>query len=68
MGERGQIVIPAEARTEMGIKQGDKLLVMRDPVHGCLSIGRIDRMRQIIDEYDAAYRRIMAEQDKEVDE
>ena len=68
VGERGQIVIPAEARAAMDIKPGDKLLVMREPVHGCLSIGRIDRMRQIIDEYDAAYKKIMAEQDKEATE
>lgn len=27
VGERGQIVIPAEARSDLGIKQGDKLIV-----------------------------------------
>jgi len=27
VGERGQAVIPAEARKAMGLKQGDKLLV-----------------------------------------
>jgi AbrB family looped-hinge helix DNA binding protein len=27
VGERGQVVIPAEARKAMGIKKGDKLLV-----------------------------------------
>ncbi|MDO8591231.1 MAG: AbrB/MazE/SpoVT family DNA-binding domain-containing protein [bacterium] len=27
LGEKGQVVIPAEARESMGIKKGDKLLV-----------------------------------------
>lgn len=27
LGEKGQVVIPAEARKSMGIKKGDKLLV-----------------------------------------
>lgn len=61
VGERGQVVIPAEARAEMGIKPGDKLLVMRDPFHKCLSIGRIDKMREILDEYEQAYRRFAEE-------
>lgn len=29
LGERGQIVIPQEARDEMGLKPGEKLLVFR---------------------------------------
>lgn len=32
LGERGQIVIPAEAREKLGLEKGDKLLVMG--VHG----------------------------------
>lgn len=31
MGERGQVVIPAEARHKLGINAGDKLLIMRHP-------------------------------------
>ena len=27
VGERGQVVIPSEAREQMGLKQGEKLLV-----------------------------------------
>jgi len=66
VGERGQIVIPAEARAELGIKPGDKLIVMRDPHHGCLSIGSLSRMRQVIDEYQAAYENLVnAEPHKE---
>ncbi len=58
VGERGQIVIPAEARAALEIKPGDKLIVMRDPVHKCFTIGKLERMRQIIDEYEAAYMKI----------
>ncbi len=29
VGERGQIVIPAQLREDMGIKPGDKLIVMK---------------------------------------
>ena len=28
VGAKGQVVIPAEARTELAIKEGDKLIVM----------------------------------------
>ena len=38
VGERGQIVIPAGARAELAIQAGDKLLVMRTPVHDGLMI------------------------------
>ena len=33
VGERGQVVIPAEARKLCGVESGDKLLVFRQP-HG----------------------------------
>lgn len=34
VGERGQIVLPAEAREKFGIKAGEKLLVMGDEMGG----------------------------------
>ncbi|MBN2005267.1 MAG: AbrB/MazE/SpoVT family DNA-binding domain-containing protein [Anaerolineae bacterium] len=34
VSERGQIVIPAEARRDLGIEIGDKLLVLGDPERG----------------------------------
>ncbi|MDI9634659.1 AbrB/MazE/SpoVT family DNA-binding domain-containing protein [Kamptonema cortianum] len=51
VGERGQIVIPHEARTELGIRPGDKLLVMRDPVCSALRIGKFDAAYQFIEEF-----------------
>ena len=32
VGERGQVVIPAEARQELGIEPGDKVLFMHHPI------------------------------------
>ncbi|PRX98015.1 AbrB/MazE/SpoVT family DNA-binding domain-containing protein [Allonocardiopsis opalescens] len=34
VSERGQIVIPAQARRDLGIEPGDKLLVLADPQQG----------------------------------
>jgi AbrB family looped-hinge helix DNA binding protein len=51
VGERGQIVIPAEARTELGIQAGDKLLVMRHPVYKGLMICKIDELQSFLNEF-----------------
>ena len=34
VSERGQIALPAQARRDLGIKPGDKLLVLGDPEQG----------------------------------
>lgn len=40
VGERGQVVIPAPVRREMGLRTGDRLLVLRAPVaSGLLLVG-----------------------------
>ena len=51
VGERGQLVIPAEARTELGIKAGDKLLIMRHPMYKGLMIVKIDALQGFLDEF-----------------
>jgi len=45
VSERGQIVIPAEARQDFDIKPGDKLLVFGDLERG-LGLATIDIMRK----------------------
>jgi AbrB family looped-hinge helix DNA binding protein len=50
VGERGQIVIPAEARAALGIQPGDKLLVMRDPVHPGLMVCSFTVMNDFLEE------------------
>ena len=51
VGERGQIVIPAEARAEIGFAPGDKVVIMRHPIHEGLMIFKIDAMREFLDEF-----------------
>ena len=45
MGEKGQVVIPAEARKAMGIKKGEKLLVFG---MGCdmLAFSKLSKIEQ----------------------
>jgi AbrB family looped-hinge helix DNA binding protein len=51
VGERGQIVIPAEARAEIGFNPGDKVVIMRHPVHRGLMIFKVEAMREFLDEF-----------------
>jgi AbrB family looped-hinge helix DNA binding protein len=46
VGERGQIVIPAEARKRLNINPGDKLLVMSHPTATGVLLCKIDAMRE----------------------
>lgn len=47
VGERGQIVVPAEARKRYGIETGDKLLIMGTPSGNALMLFKIDTLREI---------------------
>lgn len=42
VGTRGQIVIPAEARDEYQIKEGDKVVIMKAPMHKGLMVLKAD--------------------------
>ena len=44
VGERGQVVIPVEARKELSICAGDKLVVIRGPVGNVLAMTKLDDM------------------------
>ena len=46
VGEKGQIVIPKEARTVFGIQPGDTLLVLGDEVRGIV-VTRPEVMRDV---------------------
>jgi AbrB family looped-hinge helix DNA binding protein len=48
VGERGQIVIPAEARKKYGIETGDKLLIIGTPSQKGLSLCKIDDVRDFM--------------------
>jgi AbrB family looped-hinge helix DNA binding protein len=61
VGERGQIVIPAEARTQIGLQPGDKVVIMHHPVHSGLMLFKIDAMREFLDEFTAGLAHIEAQ-------
>lgn len=46
VGERGQIVIPKEARESFDIKPGDMLLVLGDDEQG-IAITKVDVMKEL---------------------
>jgi AbrB family looped-hinge helix DNA binding protein len=48
LGERGQIVIPVEARHELGMVAGDKLLIIRHPDGNGLMLFKLEHARQFL--------------------
>jgi len=49
LGERGQVVIPADARKDCEIHPGDKLLVFRHPQnHRMLILAKVGEMQQFL--------------------
>jgi len=44
VGERGQVVIPVQARKELSIGAGEKLVVIRGPVGNVLAMAKLDDM------------------------
>ncbi len=49
IGERGQVVIPASAREELGIKAGDKFVVFGDKRKGSVALVRADVFDEFAD-------------------
>ncbi len=58
VGERGQVVIPADARKRFQIEPGDKLLMMSTPDQKSLMLCRIDVMREIMNAFQENLSRI----------
>jgi AbrB family looped-hinge helix DNA binding protein len=49
LGERGQVVIPADARKDCDIQPGDKLLVFRHPLHPhMLILAKVGEMQELL--------------------
>jgi AbrB family looped-hinge helix DNA binding protein len=57
VSERGQVVIPADARKDFGIKTGDKLLVFGDLERG-LGIATLDIMQRTMEGTGDLFRKI----------
>lgn len=51
VGERGQIVIPAEARSELGLQPGDKLLIVKHPIYEGLIIAKLEAFQGFLNEF-----------------
>lgn len=49
VGERGQVVIPADARKAFGIETGDKLLVFAHPSEHGVTLVKIDAVQRFVD-------------------
>jgi AbrB family looped-hinge helix DNA binding protein len=49
VGERGQVVIPAEARRDFEITPNTKLLVFGGPGHGGLMLTKAENVSRLID-------------------
>jgi len=47
VGDRGQVVIPAEARKELDIKPGDRLFVMSGRNRRGIAMVKADAMREL---------------------
>jgi AbrB family looped-hinge helix DNA binding protein len=55
LGERGQVVIPAEALKDCDIHAGDKLLVFRHPKHSkMLILAKVGEMQQFLQQVSRA--------------
>lgn len=58
VGERGQIVIPAEARRDLGIEPGDKIIIMRHPGHAGIIAFKMQAMREFIEMFQREMERL----------
>lgn len=49
VGTKGQVVIPAQAREELKIKEGDRLYAVGSPDKGFVMLLREDKLEQFIE-------------------
>lgn len=61
IGEKGQIVIPVEARKKLGLKTGDKLIVIGGPHDHALMLMRPEQIMEIAAGITAGMNRMLAQ-------
>lgn len=61
VGERGQIVIPADARKRFHIEPGDKLLILSAPGKNGLMLCKLNAMREFMSAFQDALSRVEQE-------
>lgn len=59
------MVIPAEARAEIGFMPGDKVLIMRHPIHQGLVLFKLDAVKEFVDEFQRDIERLETERLRE---
>lgn len=64
VGDRGQIVIPAEVRKLLGINAGDRLLVFRHPRNFGLMLSRLATVREMTEELRESLEALVAKADR----
>lgn len=61
LGERGQVVIPSDARKDADIQPGDKLLVFRHPLHPhMLILAKVTEMQVLLQQLSNAVKEASA--------
>ncbi len=50
VGTKGQVVIPATAREELGINTGDRLYVLGSPIKGVVMLLKEDKLENLIEQ------------------
>ena len=50
VGERGQVVIPAEARKDLAVRPGDKLVVFAHPYRGGLVLFKTEQVESLLEQ------------------
>ncbi len=64
VGERGQIVIPADARKRFDIEPGDKMLILTAPGKNGLMLCKLSAMREFMTAFGDALARVEADSDR----
>ncbi len=68
VGERGQVVIPVEARRALDINPGDRLVVFLPPGHKGVVLVKVATMQAAIDAMMRTFMASLAEGEEESDE
>jgi AbrB family looped-hinge helix DNA binding protein len=55
VGSKGQIVIPAEARDELKLEEGEKLIILRDVHAGGLLILKAEKLENMIQQMQSKF-------------
>jgi AbrB family looped-hinge helix DNA binding protein len=55
IGTKGQIVIPAKAREELKLVEGENLIVLREPHGGGLLVLKAESVEQMIEEVQSKF-------------